>query len=158
MEFTFAFLEIFLATISLIAPILLSLSVIIISAGQIVARIEKWDRLDALYWTLITATTVGYGDIRPTRHISRMISIVIAILGVIFTGIIVSIAIEATSNSFRIYGDIDTAKEYKEKAEDAREEYQKQLEQNDHIQKQIKDQADAELQSHWLVLLFSPTV
>ncbi len=130
MEFTFAFLEIFLATITLIAPILVMLSVFIIGIGQIVGHLEKWDKLDTLYWTLITATTVGYGDIRPRRHISRMFSICIAILGVMFTGILVSIAIEATSNSFRMFGDMEMANEYKQRAEDARQEYKEQLENN----------------------------
>jgi voltage-gated potassium channel len=105
MDFSFEFLRIFTYTAYLILPILTSLSVLIIGIGQIVGRIEKWEKLDCLYWTLITATTVGYGDIRPKSHSARMLSVLIAILGVIFTGILVSIAIESTSYTFKIYGD-----------------------------------------------------
>lgn len=105
MDFTFEFVRIFAYTAYLISPILASLSVIIITLGMIVARIEHWNRSDALYWTFITATTVGYGDFRPTHHTSRTISVFIAILGVIFTGILVSIALEATSHTVRLFAD-----------------------------------------------------
>lgn len=37
---------------------------------------------DALYWATTTLTTVGYGDIYPTSELSRLISMISAILGV----------------------------------------------------------------------------
>lgn len=48
----------------------------------------------AMYWSLITLTTVGYGDISPITPIGKFISTVTALLGVstvaMFTGIIAS--------------------------------------------------------------------
>lgn len=115
MEFTLEFVRIFAYTTYLIAPILASLSILIITLGQIVTNIEGWSRSDGLYWTFITATTVGYGDIRPVRNSARLIAIFIAILGVIFTGILVSIAIESTSHTFKMFADptaLETIKEH----------------------------------------------
>jgi voltage-gated potassium channel len=114
MDFTVEFFRIFAYITYLIAPILVSLSVVIIGLGQVVGRLEGWNRADALYWSMITATTVGYGDIRPKRHLPRMLSIIIAILGVIFTGILVSIAIESTSQTFKLMTDPEAIDQIKQ--------------------------------------------
>jgi voltage-gated potassium channel len=63
-----------------------------------------------LYWAFITATTVGYGDIRPKGRLSRFLSVMIAFVGLIFTGIMVSVAVEVTSYSFKKHGHIAEAK------------------------------------------------
>jgi voltage-gated potassium channel len=73
------------------------LNIAIIVLGQIVGRMEKWTRFDSLYWSYITATTVGYGDIRPLKKISRLLSVFIAFIGMIFTGILVAIALYTTN-------------------------------------------------------------
>ena len=114
MEFTLDFSRTFFQVMLLISPILISLSSLIIGLGQVVGKIERWDRLDSLYWSLITATTVGYGDIRPKQHVSRVIAIAIAIMGVIFTGILVSIAIEATRHSVAIHVNAERLESYRQ--------------------------------------------
>ena len=114
MDFTVDFLQTFYKATLLISPILITLSIIVIGLGQFVGRLEKWDRLDTLYWSLITATTVGYGDIRPKRHLSRMVAILIAIFGVIFTGILVSIAIEATRHSLALHANQEDIDRYRQ--------------------------------------------
>lgn len=76
-------------------PLLLSLGLAITILGQIAGRTEGWAPFDSFYWSFITATTVGYGDIRPTRVGSRIIAIFIGILGLTFTGIIIAIAVHA---------------------------------------------------------------
>lgn len=100
MEFSITFSQILFWGIYLVAPILLMLSLIIIVLGLIVGRVESWSRFDALYWAFITALTVGYGDIRPLHKVSRVLSTVIAILGIMFAGIVVAITVEATSVAF----------------------------------------------------------
>jgi voltage-gated potassium channel len=72
-------------------PPLLTLMVIITLLGQLVGKREGWSRFDSFYWAFITATTVGYGDIRPQSRGSRLISILIAILGLMFTGIVIAV-------------------------------------------------------------------
>lgn len=100
MDFSITFLEVLFWGVYLIAPVLIMLSFIIIVLGLIVGRIESWSRFEALYWAFITALTVGYGDIRPLHKLSRVLSTVIAIFGIMVAGIVVAITVEATSVAF----------------------------------------------------------
>jgi hypothetical protein len=76
-------------------PVLLTLALAITLLGQIAGRSEGWQRFDSFYWAFITATTVGYGDLRPTRVVSKLIAILIGLLGLTFTGIVIAIAVHA---------------------------------------------------------------
>ncbi len=100
MEFTFRFVRIFFYGLELASPLLLSLALLITLLGQIVGFRESWGRFDSLYWAFITATTVGYGDIRPVARLSRILSVLIALTGIIFTGVIVALAINAATIAF----------------------------------------------------------
>lgn len=44
--------------------------------------IEKWDVLDALYMTVITITTVGFGEIRPLSQAGHIFTIVLILVGI----------------------------------------------------------------------------
>ena len=52
---------------------------------------------DSFYWSFVTATTVGYGDLRPVNRTSRILAILIAIMGLTFTGILIALAMHAAS-------------------------------------------------------------
>jgi len=78
-------------------PLLLSLAVAITLLGQAVGTREGWSRFESLYWSFITATTVGYGDIRPLQRGSRIFAVVIAFLGLVLTGILIAVAVHATN-------------------------------------------------------------
>ena len=78
-------------------PLLVSLALVIALLGQTVARREGWSRFDAFYWSFITATTVGYGDVRPLKKTSRLIAIMIAFLGLTLSGIIIAVAVQAAT-------------------------------------------------------------
>ena len=108
MEFSFTFLKILLWGLYLVAPVVMLLLTSILGLGLVVGRIELWKKFDSLYWALITALTVGYGDIRPVQRSSRMISIVIGTLGIMLAGILVAITVEATSVAFKEHVDADT--------------------------------------------------
>lgn len=105
MEFTLSFIGLFLNALSTAAPLLAFMALQIITLGLIVGRLESWKPFDALYWAFITATTVGYGDIRPTGRLQRMLSIIIALLGLILTGIIVALAIHSANIAFELHSD-----------------------------------------------------
>ncbi len=46
--------------------------------------VERWSFLDALYFTVITLTTIGYGDLVPTTDLAKVFTIVFVITGVGF--------------------------------------------------------------------------
>jgi voltage-gated potassium channel len=94
---TIVFLRDFAMGLWLMFPLLFALLAAIAGLGQAVGRREGWSRLDALYWSFVTATTLGYGDLRPARGSSKMIAILIAFLGLILTGIVIAAAVQATS-------------------------------------------------------------
>jgi len=45
------------------------------------ARVEGWRVLDALYFTIITLTTVGYGDLAPQTDPGKIFTIVYIFVG-----------------------------------------------------------------------------
>jgi len=102
MEFTFVFLAEFIEGLVFVGPILISLGVFITLLGHVVGRLESWNNFDAVYWAFITATTVGYGDIRPMGRLAKILSIIIALLGMIFTGLMVALAVNAVTDSYYI--------------------------------------------------------
>jgi voltage-gated potassium channel len=90
---TVAFLKKFALGLWEIFPLLLSLGLGIALLGYWVGRREGWSHFESLYWSFITATTVGYGDLRPVNRGSRVIAIVIAFLGLMLTGIVIALAV-----------------------------------------------------------------
>jgi len=92
---TITFLKEFGLGVWLTSPLLLSLAIGITILGQIAGKKEGWTPFDSFYWSFVTATTVGYGDIRPTKTVSRIIAIILAFLGLTLTGIIIAVAVHA---------------------------------------------------------------
>lgn len=77
------------------SPLLVSFLLIITVLGLVIGKREGWTRFDAIYFAFITATTVGFGDYSPRGKLARILTIVIAFLGLIFTGIIIALALHA---------------------------------------------------------------
>ena len=67
---------------------------LVVNAAAI-AYFEKMPFADALYFTLITGLTIGYGDIAPVTIGGRVIAILTGLLGILITGLIVAIAVYA---------------------------------------------------------------
>ena len=62
---------------------LLWLTSIIISGGAVFYRfVEDWSWLDSFYFTVITLTTVGYGDLAPSTAGSKAFTIVLILIGI----------------------------------------------------------------------------
>lgn len=47
------------------------------------------DQIDFIYYSFVTLTNLGYGDIVPTSHYTRAFSIIESVAGVMFTAIVV---------------------------------------------------------------------
>lgn len=74
---TVTFLRQFCVGLWLMLPLLLSLALGITLLGQAVRKQEGWSRFDSFYWSFITATTVGYGDVRPVKRKSKIVAIIL---------------------------------------------------------------------------------
>jgi voltage-gated potassium channel Kch len=61
----------------LFAPLLLFFGMIFVGAGAY-TQIEGWNYLDALYFSVATATTVGYGDLFPVTAFGKIFTIIFA--------------------------------------------------------------------------------
>ncbi len=105
MEFTITFIKIFLSGIYLTSPILVTMALLIIFLGLIVGRIESWTKFNSIYWSLITALTVGYGDIKPVSKVPKILSVILGVVGIMFAGILVAITVKATSIAFEMHID-----------------------------------------------------
>ena len=100
MEFTFTFLRVLASDLLYAGPILLFLLLIIGLVGQLIGRLEGWSPGDALYHAFINATTVGYGDFRPSRPGSKALAVLLAFMGLVFTGMVVAIALHAADFAY----------------------------------------------------------
>ena len=59
------------------------LVLLLLGSAFVVSTVEKeWSYADGLWWTIVTLTTVGYGDISPTTALGRGIAILNMIVGV----------------------------------------------------------------------------
>lgn len=95
MPFTRDFLMLFFVLLGRLSPVWLTLAAIISGLGLLLAHVEQLANGDGLYVAWITATTVGYGDITPKQGLSKIICVLLALIGVIFTGLIASLALNA---------------------------------------------------------------
>ena len=104
MEFTHLFIRVFFIELFYAGPVLISLILLICFIGYIIGKKEGWSRFDAFYHAFINATTVGYGDFRPTKKPTKMLAIANALVGLVLTGIVVAIGLQATDYAFnRVY-------------------------------------------------------
>lgn len=105
MAFTLTFLHVFLSDLLYAGPILGFLLLLIALLGYLIGRIEGWSAFDALYHAFINATTVGYGDFHPSKTGSKALAIFLALVGLIFTGMVVAIALHAANFAYaEVYG------------------------------------------------------
>jgi hypothetical protein len=94
---TITFLKEFGLGLWLTVPLWSCLAAAIMLLGRVAGKTEGWSWFDSFYWSFITATTVGYGDIRPVKRASRIIAVVIALLGLTLTGILIAVGVHAAT-------------------------------------------------------------
>lgn len=65
---------------------------LLISAVVFYVNAEGWSVIDALYFSVMTISTIGYGDLVPTTAVSKLFTIVVALLGIgVFVAIVTKI-------------------------------------------------------------------
>lgn len=66
-----------------------SMVVVLLGAGAVmVAEPEMGNFGDALWWSIVTSTTVGYGDLAPASMVGRAVAVVLMVVGIGTIGMI----------------------------------------------------------------------
>ena len=61
---------------------LLSIVAVLLASGTLFYRqAEGWTLLDSFYFSVITLTTVGYGDLSPTTGLAKLVTVIYIIVG-----------------------------------------------------------------------------
>ena len=64
-------------------PIIITLFILLVIMGTIIYHnVESLSWLDSLYFTIITVTTIGYGDIVPLTIAGKIFTMVFALSGI----------------------------------------------------------------------------
>jgi hypothetical protein len=74
---------------------------LVLLGGAGFALCERVPIGQGIYFSLITSTTVGYGDITPTTGIGQCISVCLALIGTVFFGLVVAVATQAFKVTIR---------------------------------------------------------
>lgn len=56
--------------------------ILLFSATLFYSKMEGWTIIDALYFSIMTMSTVGYGDLVPTTDISKVFTIIYTFLSI----------------------------------------------------------------------------
>lgn len=57
-------------------------------------NVEHWTFLDALYFSVVTLSTIGYGDLVPTTDLGKMFTVIYIFIGVgVFASFITLLAV-----------------------------------------------------------------
>lgn len=72
---------------SQVTAVLSSIGFVLAIGTVMFHTLEDWTWIQSFYFTVVTTTTVGYGDLHPTTDVSRLATSVFVLFGV---GILVS--------------------------------------------------------------------
>ena len=72
---------------------------LILGGALLLTRLEESSFEDATYFAVITALTVGFGDVTPRSRGGRLITAMLAFLGLVLIGVFVAVASEALNRS-----------------------------------------------------------
>ncbi len=65
-----------------IATLVASIVILLLIGTALFHSLEGWSWIDSFYFTGITLTTVGYGDIAPTLPLTKILTVVFAFGGI----------------------------------------------------------------------------
>ena len=85
----------FFRLVCVVWPILSGVLFAMVGPGLLIGHIEGWRIVDALYFTFVTGLTIGYGDLTPRHVVSRLLAVMIGFAGIVLTGLVAAISVEA---------------------------------------------------------------
>ena len=88
-----------MAGLRVVWPILSGLLVTIVTLGVIIGLMEGWSLQESIYFAFVSGLTIGYGDLAPKMLLTGVLAIVIGICGVLVTGLVAAIAVNALNDA-----------------------------------------------------------
>ena len=81
--------------LAVVWPILSGLLAIIVVLGIVVGLVEHWSVGEGIYFAFVSGLTIGYGDLAPKAHVSRVLAVLIGLCGVLTTAVVAAVAVKA---------------------------------------------------------------
>ena len=82
-----------------------ALILLIVAGAGLIAYTEQLPFGEALYFAFVTGLTIGYGDIVATTAVGRIISVLLGVTGILFTGLVVAVAVHSVQMALKdVYG------------------------------------------------------
>jgi len=67
----------------------------IAACGVIVGLVEGWGAWRGLYFGFITALTIGYGDLVPTRPLTHVLAVLAGFAGITMAALLAGVTVRA---------------------------------------------------------------
>jgi voltage-gated potassium channel len=96
----FRFIGHFFHLIWLLGSVYLALFALMGAGAVTIAAVENMPIGKALYFSLVTGLTIGYGDIVPATITGRVMAVLLGLIGVVFTGLVVAGAVHAVRQAW----------------------------------------------------------
>lgn len=93
------FVRYFVVYLHFVRGVLIALIGMVVLCAVLLMLAEGWGFGASLYTAGITALTIGYGDITPKTVAGRVISVVIGLFGILYTGLMVAVASRALASA-----------------------------------------------------------
>jgi voltage-gated potassium channel len=85
-----------------LAAVFLTFGLVIFVSGCLIALFDKVKLEESVYFAFITAFTVGLGDITPESRGARIVTILLAFLGLVIMGVLIAIAVHALDIALKV--------------------------------------------------------
>ena len=95
------FLAVLWRELRVVWPIFSGLITVQLALGLVVGYFEQWPLTDSFYFTFVTGLTIGYGDVVPFRLGTRLIALVIGLIGVLLTGLVAALGVRALQETMQ---------------------------------------------------------
>jgi hypothetical protein len=82
-------------------PILSVLLGMMVILGMVISLLEGWRIGDGLYFAFVSGLTIGYGDLVPKAHLSRVLAIGIGFTGILLTGLVAAVGVNALNAALK---------------------------------------------------------
>ena len=64
---------------------------VLLGVSHIYCMVEGWNYLDSIYFTVVTLTTIGYGDIAPITNAGKILTIFASFFGIAMVFYMISV-------------------------------------------------------------------